>query len=371
MPMGSLIGKRIALLFPGQGSQIVGMGKDLIKDFPYISNIYNHSDKVLNFSLSNLMFNGPSEELKQTYNTQPALLVHSFSMIKILENELGYTNRNNSNEHDDGEFRVSCEFLKRFDFALGHSLGEYSALTTSNSIRFSDALELVRYRGQLMSKCDPGVMFALLSKKNMIESGSLLDLKTIINQINNNKIDDHEVNSNEIMICNISNINSPNQIVISGNEIGVSKVIELAKSKRLFTKAVKLEVSAAFHSDLMIPSSDNFKLKLNTLDFKQPEINVISNVNSLPYNNVDKNSELSIQSLLSKQLSSTVEWTSSIQYCVEKWKNDNIPLEDCYFVEIGSNDVLTQLLKQIYPNSNSISIQSSNDLIKFIKEFKN
>ncbi|EAL72629.1 hypothetical protein DDB_G0270558 [Dictyostelium discoideum AX4] len=369
MSMNSLIGKRIALLFPGQGSQIVGMGKDLIKDFPYISKIYNHSDKILNFSISNLMFNGPSEELKQTYNTQPALLLHSFSMIKILENELGFINKNknNNNNNEDDEFKVSSEFLKRFDFALGHSLGEYSALTTSNSIKFSDALELVRYRGQLMSKCDPGVMFALLSKKNMIESGSLLELKSIINQINN-KINE---TSNEIMICNISNINSPNQIVISGNEIGVSKVIELAKSKKLFTKSVKLEVSAAFHSDLMIPSSDKFKLKLNTINFKQPEIDVISNVNSLPYkNNIDKTSESSIQSLLSRQLSSTVEWTSSIQYCIEKWEKENIQLKDCYFVEIGSNNVLTQLLKQIYPNSNSYNIQSSNDLINFIKEFK-
>ncbi|EGC32415.1 hypothetical protein DICPUDRAFT_38439, partial [Dictyostelium purpureum] len=347
--------KRIALLFPGQGSQIVGMGKDLVKDFPYIAPLYNQTDKVLKYPLTNLMFNGPSEELKQTDNTQPALLLHSFSILKIIEKELGYCEINERSN----DFTVSKEFINRFDFMLGHSLGEYSALASSNSLSFYDALQLVRQRGQLMKQAQPGIMAALLSKKNMFESGSLEELKKISNQL-----------LSENIICNISNINSPNQIVISGSEEGVNKLIEIGKKNKLFVKSVKLEVSAAFHSELMKPCSDSFKIIVDQVQFNTPETKIISNVNCLPYSNIDRNNELSIQSLLSKQLSSTVNWSPSIQYCINEWKKENLNDEDFCFVEMGSNNVLSELLKQIYPNAKSKSIQSTNDIKEFIKDFK-
>jgi len=352
--------KRFSLLFPGQGSQLVGMGKDLIRDYPYIQSLFNHADHILNFSLSKIMFEGPAEELKQTEITQPALLLHSYSILKILEKELGFKQQQlNNNVIQQQQQPLSKEFIKHFDFMLGHSLGEYTALLASNSITFDDALRLVRHRGELMKESKSGVMAALLSKTNMVESGSLMNIKSLAKEI---------TNSSESVVCNISNINSPNQVVISGTESGVNQLIERGKKLKLFTKAIKLPVSAAFHSDLMLDCSKEFSNKLSTIQFNKPESKVISNVTFNPYNDIE-----SIPKLLSQQLVSTVEWTSSIDYCVDQWKKEN-QLDTC-FIEIGSSKVLTELVKQISPSSECINIGTSDEIKEFINNtnqlFKN
>ncbi|KYQ93569.1 hypothetical protein DLAC_04940 [Tieghemostelium lacteum] len=346
--------KKLALLFPGQGSQIVGMGKDLIQDFPYISKLYQEADRLLQFPISKVMFEGSAEELKQTENTQPALLLHSFSILKILEKELGF--QTTTSTFNDADYSLSNSFTKKFDFYLGHSLGEYTALLASNRISFPDSINLVRKRGQLMKQCKQGVMYALLSKQNMLaENGAINEIKTFLN-------------NDKTLMANISNINSPNQIVISGEEQSVLSVISMAKQKKLFSKVVKLEVSAAFHSQLMMDCSLEFKDTLDKVTLNDIKNNlVISNVTAQPHNNDN------LRQLLEKQLVSTVCWVPSLQWCIDEWKNNNnstIPNDDYCFIEIGSNTVLKDLFKQMNSPYKCINIGTSQDIKNFIKELK-
>ncbi|KAF2075764.1 hypothetical protein CYY_002946 [Polysphondylium violaceum] len=354
--------KRFALLFPGQGSQLVGMGKDLVCEFPYIQSLFTRADHILNFSLSKVMFEGPVEELKQTEITQPALLLHSYSILKILEKELGF--KQHQHQQLQQTLPLSNEFIKHFDFMLGHSLGEYTALLASNSISFDDALRLVRHRGELMKECKSGVMAALLSKTNMVQSGSLMNIKSLAHEITTTA----DNSNGDLCICNISNVNSPNQVVISGTESGVNQLIERGKKLKLFTKAIKLPVSAAFHSDLMKDCSNEFSNKLSTVQFSKPESTVISNVTYSPYNNNDIES---IPKLLSQQLVSTVEWTSSIDYCTNQWEKQQQQQSETCFIEIGSGKVLTELVKQISPLSECINIGTSDEVKEFIKNSNN
>ncbi|GAM22676.1 hypothetical protein SAMD00019534_058510, partial [Acytostelium subglobosum LB1] len=333
--------KRIALLFPGQGSQTVGMAKDLVTSFPYIRPLFEEADRLLQMSLSNVMFNSPMDELKQTEITQPAVLLHSYSILKILEQEL-----------------IATPIDNRVDFVLGHSLGEYTSLLAARSITFEQCLPLVHHRGQLMKQMKQGKMAAVLSRDDMLTPGSTLDrIKEYTQQLyRQDPVND---------ICDVSNINSPNQIVISGTVSGVDKTMSMLKEQRLCRSIKQLEVSAAFHSKLMLPCSQEFESKhLNNINFKRPNYQVISNVTSRPYIEA-----ADIKPLLSRQLVETVNWVSSIQYCLDGWKSKEAETGNAghLFVEIGPSSVLTQLLKQISPQSEYINISTTEDIRKFIK----
>eukprot|EP01132_Coremiostelium_polycephalum_P007901 gene7901-9721_t len=355
--------KRIGLLFPGQGSQSIGMGKELVHSFPYIKNVYTRADSVLKFPLSDMMFNGVEEELKQTENTQPALLLHSYSILKILENELGF---NSVKDQVSADVPLSKEFIKRFDCYMGHSLGEFTALLATNALSFEDAIKLVRYRGLLMKESPNGRMDAVISRSPI----NIHQIRELVDKVNSDvstKRDKYNVHENS---CSLSSINSPNQVVISGTNSGVGKVIDQLKTLKLTTR--RLKVSAAFHSPLMEQCREEFSKTLNNTHFNLPQSTIFSNVTSKKYPNEINE----IKNLLSKQLTSTVEWLSSIENCnqelVQRSKSNSSQEEigNYCFVEVGNGDVLSKLLQQTIPNINSRNLESPTQIYQFLKEFK-
>ncbi|NFF81600.1 ACP S-malonyltransferase [Clostridium botulinum] len=294
---------KVALLFPGQGSQYVGMGKELYDKFDKAKEIFNTANEVLGFDLKKLCFEGDSEELTKTENTQPALLTVSYAAFNAFK-EI---------------FELEPEFL------AGHSLGEYSALLCSEVINFSDALQIVRKRGEFMREAAEdglGCMFAVRDlNKKFIEQ--------ICNDISNN---------DEVVV--VSNYNSPSQTIISGHKSAAEKAVR--KLEDMSIQTTKLNVSAAFHSPLMQGVSKKLRnelMKYRYNDFKYP---VISNVYAKPYEN-----SKTIITTLTEQLIKPVKWADTIKYLESK--DINIA------IEIGSKNVLRNLVTS---NSNKMAAYS-------------
>ncbi len=282
---------KTAYIFPGQGSQYVGMGKDLCEQFPIAKKYFDEADSILGFSLSKICFEGPEEELKQTKNTQPAIFLHSIAVWNL---------------------------LKPADAAMvaGHSLGEYSALVAAGAISFSDAIKLVRLRGELMQKAgeeNPGTMAAIVG----------LDAK-VVGEVTCTAYPDGVVQA--------ANFNSPGQIVISGSVSGVRKAMELAKERG--AKLVKeLVVSGAFHSPLMQPAKDTLQEALDHTTINDAKIPVYANVTAKPVRKADE-----IRRLLFEQVTSPVRWEESIVNMAADGATK--------FVELGPGKVLQGLVKR-------------------------
>lgn len=281
-----------AYIFPGQGSQYVGMGKDLCEQFPEAKKYFDEADAALGFSLSKICFEGPEEELKQTKNTQPAIFLHSVAVWNL---------------------------LKPSDAAMvaGHSLGEYSALVAAGAISFTDAIKLVRLRGELMQKAgeeNPGTMAAIVGLDPQVVS---------------------EVTkaASEAGVVQPANFNSPGQIVISGSVAGVRKAMELAKERG--AKLVKeLVVSGAFHSPLMQSAKDKLKEALDKTVINDAKIPVFANVTASPVQKADE-----IRRLLFEQVTSPVRWEESVVNMAAAGATK--------FVEVGPGKVLQGLVKRI------------------------
>ncbi|MDC3416429.1 ACP S-malonyltransferase [Aquibacillus salsiterrae] len=310
--------KRVAFVFPGQGSQTVGMGKAMYDAYPEVKEVVNQADELLRIDLSKLMFEGPKEELTNTENAQPALLLTSTVIAKVLE--------------DKGINPV---------MTAGHSLGEYSALVASGSITMDDALPLVRKRGQLMEQAFPkgqGTMAAVLG----LNEATIGDVLTEITDDTN--------------VVDIANLNCPGQIVISGSAEGIELAVERLKAAGA-KKVVPLNVSGPFHSSLMKPAAKEFERVLKQIDINNATIPVYANVTAEP---VTDKSE--IENLLVRQLYSPVRFEETI--------NNMLQQEIDAIVEIGNGKVLTGLIKKINRRTKTFTLQDPESVQAFIEWYE-
>jgi len=296
-----------AFLFPGQGSQIVGMGQSLAASSAAAKAIFDEADKLLNFNLSGLCWNGPEAELNDTYNTQPALYVCSMAALAALHEKLG-------------EFKPA--------FVAGHSLGEVTALVAAGALEFMDGLELVRERGRLMKRAgelSPGGMAAILN----LDAGPLAELCA-------------EASAATGKVVQVANDNCPGQVVISGDNAALEKAMELAKARGA-KRALKLPVSIAAHSPLMQIVAPDYAKFVDGLPFVEPLTPVIANASVQPLEDGQ-----AIREELVRQLTRQVRWTETIRYLGDRGVTA--------FVELGSKDVLTGLLKRIAPEATGYAV---------------
>jgi len=301
-----------SVIFPGQGSQLVGMGKDFYSKYSLVQDLFKEADDTLGFSLSNIILNGPKEDLDLTENTQPAIFLISYSIFKIIKEE----------------FNIN---LNKANFFAGHSLGEYSALASSGALSFSNTLKILKIRGKAMQSSVPkgvGGMVAVLGSK----------IETIENFINENK---------KKYACYIANDNSVGQIVLSGNIEDLDKMMDDLKLANI--KNIKLPVSAPFHCKLMNKATLVMNEEIAKLDFKEPENILISNVTG---KEITSSNEL--KDLLVKQIESRVRWRESVLLMIDKGINQ--------FIEIGPGKVLSGLIKRIDKNVKVSAINTEEDI---------
>lgn len=304
-----------AIVFPGQGSQKVGMGKDLFENFNVAREVFLEVDEILKTKLSNIMFEGPEADLTQTQNTQPALMAVSIALIRVLEKEFGK------------------KITDLGALTAGHSLGEYSALCAAKAISLKDTAKLLQVRGNAMAKCGAktqGAMAAII--------GAEIDLiKEIVKLASNNG-----------EICQIANDNSVGQIVISGSKNGIENAINIAKEKGV-KRALPLPVSGAFHSELMQDAAKEMQEILSKTEVNKPVIPLIANVTALEVTN-----PVEIKELLVKQVTGSVRWRETMLNFEARGINK--------IIEIGSGKVLAGLVSRTCPNISAISIQNLEDL---------
>ena len=301
-----------SVIFPGQGSQIVGMGKEFYDNFDLVKNLFKEADETLSFSLSKVVLEGPKEKLDLTANTQPAIFLISYSIFNVIKNE----------------FNIDLNKAKYF---AGHSLGEYSALSCAGYLNFADTLKILRIRGDAMQNSVPkgeGGMIAVL--------GSTVEL---IEKI----LKDNEQN----LSAQIANDNSEGQIVLSGKTDDLDKLILILKENSI--KNIKLPVSAPFHCNLMNKATNIMNDELNKLNFNEGENKLISNVTANEISNIDE-----LKKLLIKQIENRVRWRESVINMINNDVN--------HFIEIGPGKVLSGLIKRISKEVKINTINNQGDI---------
>ena len=302
-----------SVIFPGQGSQMIGMGKEFYIKYERVKSLFRKADEVLNFALSKIILEGPKDQLDLTKNTQPAIFLISYSIFQVAIKELNVN-------------------LNQAKFFAGHSLGEYSALSSAGYLDFSDTIKLLRARGVAMQTAVPegeGGMLAVL--------GSNIEVIEKILQDNQSNID-----------VQIANDNSEGQIVLSGKLNDLVKLIEIFKSKKI--KSIKLPVSAPFHCKLMNKATLIMKKEIDKMEFKDSDRKLISNVTAEEISNKNE-----LKKLLIEQIENKVRWRESIINMV----NEGVD----HFIEIGPGKVLSGLIKRINSNVKIDTINSESDII--------
>ena len=301
-----------SVIFPGQGSQSVGMGKELHDNFAYVKDLFKQADDVLGYSISKIILEGPKEDLDLTENTQPAIFLTSYSIFEMIKKESNFN-------------------LSDAKYFAGHSLGEYSALATSGSLDFKNAIKLLNQRGKAMQTAVPkgtGGMVAVLGVE-------ISEINYLLEENQNN------------YKCYIANDNSNGQIVLSGLNPDIDKFIETLKEKKI--KNIKLPVSAPFHCKLMEKATSMMRDKINNTNFEKPKNLIISNVTGQETQEIEK-----IKDLLIKQIESPVRWRESVIYMIKNGVTN--------FIEIGPGKVLSGLVKRIDKTINVNTINKLEDL---------
>jgi [acyl-carrier-protein] S-malonyltransferase len=294
---------KVAWVFPGQGSQWVGMGRDLYDNFDSARAVLDQADDALGFPLSRLCFDGPEDELRQTINSQPALVAVSFACLEAAR-------------------AINSHSLPTPDFTAGHSLGEYTALAAAGVFDFTTAVRLARERGRLMheaGQAHPGSMAAIIGLDETL-------LAKVCQQTD----------------TRMANINCPGQIVISGAIENMAQAMEMAKARGA-SRVIPLQVSGAFHTPLMQPAVDGMSEIMSCLSFQEPSIAVIGNTTAEPLTTAE-----SVKAELLNQLCNPVQWQRSIEYMVNKGVST--------FIEIGPGKVLTGLIRRINKEVSNINI---------------
>lgn len=300
-----------AALFPGQGSQHVGMGLELAEAYPAARQAFERADEALGFALSRTCWEGPEEELRRTENAQPAILVHGYAAWSVVEGALA----------------------GRVRFGAGHSLGEFTAYTAAGSLRFEDAVRLVRRRGELMAASRAGTMSAVVG----LEAGVVEEICARVS------------GAGGVVVA--ANYNSPQQIVISGEIGAVGRAGELAKEAGA-KRVQPLPVSGAFHSPLMADAEAGLRGALEAVEFLNPEFPVVSNVTAEPVLDAD-----TARHTLVRQLTAPVRWTEGVQRMVREGIDN--------FVELGPGKVLTGLLRRIDRSLAGAEIGKPEDVVRF------
>lgn len=302
-----------AIVFPGQGSQAPGMGKDLAEKFAVARQVFEEADDALGFAISRLCFDGPAEDLQLTENTQPAILTVSVAAFRAMQ--------------DAG--------IEAPAFVAGHSLGEYSALVASGALSLADAVRTVRARGRYMQEAVPvgtGAMAAVMG-------GELEAIERICAEARADVIGGQ--------VCSIANYNAPSQVVIAGNTEAVDRAVELLRG--VVRKVVKLKVSAPFHCALMKPAQDRLAADLAALNFSEPAMPVVTNVDARATTAPDE-----LRDALVRQVSAPVRWVESMQLLIEKGVDT--------FVEAGPGEVLSGLMRRISRDVKMLNVEDAASL---------
>ena len=301
-----------SVIFPGQGSQIVGMGKEFFDKYKLVKSLFKEADEVLGISLSKIILEGPKEELDLTINTQPAIFLVSYSIFNVIKKE----------------FNINLNEAKYF---AGHSLGEYSALSSAGYLSFSETIKLLRIRGEAMQNAVPKG-----------EGGMVVVLGSTVENIEN-ILEENKKN----FISEIANDNSDGQIVLSGKNIDLNKLIEVLKLNNI--KNMKLPVSAPFHCKLMKNATEIMKKEIEKIIFQESKNVLISNVTADEISNKDE-----LKKLLISQIENRVRWRESIINMIDKNVN--------HFIEIGPGKVLSGLVKRIDKNVKINTINCKDDI---------
>lgn len=305
---------RVALVFPGQGSQAVGMGSSWIEAYPQVEEVFDRADQTLGEPLKQMCLTGPADDLQLTANTQPAILTTSVAILEAL-----------------ADLPVEPVLM------AGHSLGEYSAHVAAGSLTFEDALRLVRRRGELMQQAVPvgqGAMAAVLG----LEAEAVAGIAA-------------EAAGEEI--CSVANFNAPTQIVVAGDRPAVERAIGLAREHGA-RRAMMLPVSAPFHSPLMRPAREGLEPYLDAADFQDSKVPVVCNIDALPVS-----SGAAARDALKRQVDGPVRWVESVAWMAEHGRVD-------LFVEVGPGTVLTGLIRRIAPATKTVSLDKPSGAEKLL-----